>query len=111
MVDVAQLFRPRAREDDAPLREAGVQPGEYAARDRAPRRQRRRPARACAALVDAAARASDLPVVLPLHPRTRARLEAAGLLDALAAATHVRVAAAARLRRLHGAARARRARC
>ena len=29
MVDVAELVRPRALADDAPLREAGVAPGEY----------------------------------------------------------------------------------
>ena len=42
------------------------------------------------------------PVVLPLHPRTRARLEAAGLLERLAAG--VAAPAAARLPRVHGAA-------
>jgi UDP-GlcNAc3NAcA epimerase len=36
--------------------------------------------------------ALPLPTVLPLHPRTRARLEAAGLLAPLAAAPHVRLA-------------------
>ena len=45
------------------------------------------------------ARRSDLPVVLPLHPRTRARLEAAGLLDALVAGDRVRVLPPLGLRR------------
>ena len=56
------------------------------------------------ALVDLL-RAVPQPVVLPLHPRTRARLEAAGLLDEVERAP-VRPAAA-RLPRLHRAARSR----
>jgi UDP-N-acetylglucosamine 2-epimerase (non-hydrolysing)/UDP-GlcNAc3NAcA epimerase len=35
--------------------------------------------------------AMPLPVVLPLHPRTGARLDAAGLLDTLQAADHIRL--------------------
>jgi len=78
MVDVALLFQPRAKADEAPLRGAGVQPGEYvlATAHRAgnvddPKRLRK--------LVDLL-RAVPETVVLPLHPRTRARLEAAGWL-------------------------------
>jgi UDP-N-acetylglucosamine 2-epimerase len=89
MVDVALLFAPRARTDDVPLREAGVSPGEYAlaTAHRAgnvddPQRLR--------ALVDLLL-ALPLAVVLPLHPRTRARLEAAGWLGELEAAPHVRL--------------------
>jgi UDP-N-acetylglucosamine 2-epimerase (non-hydrolysing)/UDP-GlcNAc3NAcA epimerase len=89
MVDVALLFQPRARADDAPLRAAGVRPGEYAlaTAHRAgnvddPERLR--------ALVDLLL-AVPVPVVLPLHPRTRARLEAAGWLGELDAAAHVRL--------------------
>jgi UDP-N-acetylglucosamine 2-epimerase len=81
MVDVALLFQPRAKADDTPLRSAGVRPGEYvlATAHRAgnvddPKRLRK--------LVDLL-RAVPEPVVLPLHPRTRARLEAAGWLDDL----------------------------
>jgi UDP-GlcNAc3NAcA epimerase len=81
MVDVALLFQPRAQADDGPLREAGVAPGDYllATAHRAgnvddPARLRQ--------LVDLLL-AIDQPVVLPLHPRTRARLEAAGSLGAL----------------------------
>ncbi|HTN25434.1 MAG TPA: UDP-N-acetylglucosamine 2-epimerase (non-hydrolyzing) [Solirubrobacteraceae bacterium] len=88
MVDVARLLAPRAAADDAPLHEAGVRAGGYvlATAHRAgtvddPRR--------LAALVDLLL-SLDVPVVLPLHPRTRARLEAAGLLDRLAAGTILR---------------------
>lgn len=88
MVDVALLVQPRALSDDVPLRDAGVRPGEYvlATAHRAgnvddPKRLRR--------LVDVLM-AMPVPVVLPLHPRTGARLDAAGLLDGLLAADHVR---------------------
>jgi UDP-GlcNAc3NAcA epimerase len=89
MVDVALLVQPRARQDDVPLRAAGVRAGEYvlATAHRAgnvddPARLRR--------LVELLM-ALPVPVVLPLHPRTGARLEAAGLLDGLLSADHVRV--------------------
>jgi UDP-N-acetylglucosamine 2-epimerase len=89
MVDLALLFQPRARADDAPLREAGVSAGEYvlATAHRAgnvdePGRLR--------ALVDLLL-ALPLPVVLPLHPRTRARLHDAGWLGELEDAEHVRL--------------------
>ncbi len=88
MVDVAELIRPRALLDDAPLAAAGVAPGGYllATAHRAgnvddPER--------LAALVRVLREASDLPVVLPLHPRTRARLASAGLEDALVAGDRV----------------------
>jgi UDP-N-acetylglucosamine 2-epimerase (non-hydrolysing)/UDP-GlcNAc3NAcA epimerase len=88
MVDVAGLLAPRARADDGPLREAGVTAGAYvlATAHRAgtvddPDRLRR--------LVELLL-GVELPVVLPLHPRTRARLHEAGLLDRLAARTIVR---------------------
>ena len=78
MVDVARLLAPRARADDEPLRRAGVAPGEYvlATAHRAgtvddPQR--------LAQLVELLLGLGE-PVVLSLHPRTRARLEAAGLL-------------------------------
>jgi UDP-N-acetylglucosamine 2-epimerase (non-hydrolysing)/UDP-GlcNAc3NAcA epimerase len=89
MVDVALLFQPRARADDAPLRAAGVSPGEYvlATSHRAgnvddPDRLR--------ALVDLLL-AVPGPVVLPLHPRTHARLRDSGWLAELQAAEHVRL--------------------
>jgi UDP-N-acetylglucosamine 2-epimerase len=89
MVDVALLFQPRALADPAPLARAGVEAGEYvlATAHRAgnvddPGRLRR--------LVDLLL-AMPLPVVLPLHPRTRARLEAAGWLGELERAPGVRL--------------------
>jgi len=82
MVDVARLLAPRARADDGPLREAGVTAGEYvlATVHRAgtvddPQRLEQ--------LVELLL-GIELPVVLPLHPRTRARLHDGGLLDRLA---------------------------
>ena len=83
MVDVAQLVAPRARGHSRALEAVGVQPGAYllATAHRAGN-------------VDDPARLARLtelllavpgPLVLPLHPRTRARLEAAGLLERLAA--------------------------
>ncbi|HKE80303.1 MAG TPA: UDP-N-acetylglucosamine 2-epimerase (non-hydrolyzing) [Solirubrobacteraceae bacterium] len=87
MVDVALLFQPRARADDAPLRAAGVEAGEYvlatahrAGNVDAPARLR--------ALVDLLLAVPE-PVVVPLHPRTRARLEAAGWLGELEEAGHI----------------------
>lgn len=87
MVDIAMLFQPRAREDDRPLRDAGVRPGDYvlvtahrAGNVDDPARLRK--------LVDLLL-GWPTPVVLPLHPRTGARLDAAGWLDELQAAAHV----------------------
>jgi UDP-GlcNAc3NAcA epimerase len=89
MVDVALLVQPRVRGDDAPLVQAGVEPGEYvlvtahrAGNVDDPARLRR--------LVDLLL-GLPLPAVLPLHPRTRVRLEAAGLLETLTGAPHMRV--------------------
>jgi len=87
MVDVALLVQPRARRDDAPLREAGVQPGEYVVAT-AHRAGNVDDPRRLEALVELLL-AVPAPVVLPLHPRTRARLEAAGLLDRLAGGVRV----------------------
>jgi UDP-N-acetylglucosamine 2-epimerase (non-hydrolysing)/UDP-GlcNAc3NAcA epimerase len=91
MVDVALLFQPRARADDAPLEAAGVEPGGYvlvtahrAGNVDDPERLRM--------LVDLLL-ALPAPTVLPLHPRTRARLEAAGWLAELEAAAHMRLTA------------------
>ena len=81
MVDVAQMLAPRARERTQALDACGVRPGEYllATAHRAGN-------------VDDPARLERLvelllavpgPLVLPLHPRTRARLEAAGLYERL----------------------------
>lgn len=89
MVDVADLVRPRAMADDAPLREAGVEPQGFLLATAHRAGNVDDPAR-LARLVSVL-RAPDLPVVLPLHPRTRARLEAADLLDELTAGGEVRV--------------------
>jgi UDP-GlcNAc3NAcA epimerase len=81
MVDVAYLLAPRARERTEVLAACGVEPGGFlvATAHRAGN-------------VDDPARLERLvalllavpgPVVLPVHPRTRARLEAAGLLGRL----------------------------
>ncbi len=83
MVDVAQLIRPRAAENGAALDLAGVAPGEYllatahrAANVDDPQRLE---------LLVELLLAAPGPVVLPLHPRTRARLQAAGLIERLEA--------------------------
>ena len=89
MVDVARLVQPRARADDAPLRDAGVRAGEYVLVTAHRAGNVDDPDR-LAALVDLLL-ALPLPAVLPLHPRTGARLDAAGLLDRLLQADHIRV--------------------
>jgi UDP-N-acetylglucosamine 2-epimerase len=89
MVDVALLFQPRAKADDAPLREADVRPGEYVLATAHRAGNVDDPAR-LGLLVDLLL-AIEPPVVLPLHPRTRARLEAAGWLDDLENAAHIRL--------------------
>jgi len=89
MVDVALLFQPRAQVDDAPLREADVRPGEYVLATAHRAGNVDDPAR-LGLLVDLLL-AIEGPVVLPLHPRTRARLEAAGWLDDLENAAHIRL--------------------
>lgn len=90
MVDVAELIRPRAVADDAPLEQAGVEPGGYllATAHRAGNVDDPQRLRALVALLRGA---SELPVVLPLHPRTRSRLEAAELIAGLTEGDRVRV--------------------
>ena len=87
MVDVATAMQPQARERIDLLQARGVEPGEYllATAHRAgnvddPARLRR--------LVDVLT-GLPLPVVLPLHPRTDARLTSAGMRDELARAPGV----------------------
>jgi UDP-GlcNAc3NAcA epimerase len=89
MVDVALLFQPRAQADDAPLREARVAPGEYVLATAHRAGNVDDPAR-LGLLVDLLL-AVEPPVVLPLHPRTRVRLQAAGWLAHLENAAHVRL--------------------
>jgi UDP-GlcNAc3NAcA epimerase len=89
MVDVAALFAPRARERLDVLEAHGVAPGEYVVATA------HRPGN-----VDDPERLErlvelllglPLPVVLPLHPRTRRRLEETGLLARLEAGDGVRL--------------------
>ena len=89
MVDIAALVRPRAIDDRTPLDAAGVEPGGYvlATTHRAgnvddPARLRR--------LVDLFLAVPGT-VVLPLHPRTRRRLDEAGWLGELEAAPSIRL--------------------
>ena len=89
MVDVALEAQPRARERIDLVRAHGVEPGGYllATAHRAgnvddPQRLE--------ALVGLLLGVGE-PIVLPLHPRTRARLEAAGLLQRLVGSDAVRV--------------------
>ena len=84
MVDVALRRLPGARADTQTLRKYGVEPGEYllctahrAGNVDDPARLRK--------LVELL-RALPGPVVLPVHPRTHARLQDAGLLEELARA-------------------------
>ena len=83
MVDVAALLAPRARADDGPLQAAGVRAGEYLLATAHRAGNVDDPAR-LELLVDLLV-GLDAPVVLPLHPRTRARLETTGQLERLAA--------------------------
>ena len=110
---VAGARRARRRRDGR-RRAARRSPRARARRRAAARRPASRPAATCwrprtapatSTIPSACARSSTCcsrcrwPTVLPLHPRTRARLEAAGLLDELERAEHVRLRAAARLPR------------
>ena len=91
MVDVAELVRPRAlRRRRAARATPASSPAATCSRPRTAPATSTTPS-ACARSSRVLREASDLPVVLPLHPRTRARLEAAGLLDALVAGGRVRV--------------------
>jgi len=87
MTDVAALLAPRARADDGPLLEAGVSAGGYLLATAHRPGNVDDPARL--ELLVELLLSLDAPVVLPLHPRTRARLQAARLLDRLAAGTIV----------------------
>ena len=91
MVDVALLLGPRAAARTEVLEAHGVQAGAFllvtshrAGNVDDPARLER-----LVALLEAL----PDPAIFPLHPRTRARLEAAGLLDRLAAAPRVRLTA------------------
>jgi UDP-GlcNAc3NAcA epimerase len=83
MVDVALAAKPRARTATALVTNRGLEPGGYvlATAHRAGNVDTRPRLLALLAVLAAV----PLPVVLPLHPRTEARLQAAGELSALRA--------------------------
>jgi UDP-N-acetylglucosamine 2-epimerase (non-hydrolysing)/UDP-GlcNAc3NAcA epimerase len=89
MVDVALAVQPRARERLDLLAARGVRPGEYVLATAHRAGNVDDPAR-LARLVELLL-AVPVPVVLPLHPRTRARLEEAELLARLQASERVRL--------------------
>ena len=106
MADVSLAFAPIAAERSRALDDAGVEPGDYLPRDRAPRRATSTTQQRLERLVALIERL-DGAVVFPLHPRTAKRLDEAGLRERLEAAATAH--AAARLPRLPRA-RAERAR-
>jgi UDP-N-acetylglucosamine 2-epimerase (non-hydrolysing)/UDP-GlcNAc3NAcA epimerase len=89
MVDVALEAQPRARQRADLVRAHGVQPGAYLLATAHRAGNVDHPER-LAALVELLLGIGQ-PVVLPLHPRTRGRLEAAGLLERLLAGAAVHV--------------------
>jgi UDP-GlcNAc3NAcA epimerase len=89
MVDVALRRQPAARADSAVPRSHGLEPGSYLLLTAHRAGNVDDPAR-LAALVELIA-ALPGPVLAPLHPRTRARLEQHGLLAALAAVPGLRI--------------------
>jgi UDP-GlcNAc3NAcA epimerase len=83
MVDVAQLLGPRAAARTEVLERLGVTPGAYLLATAHRAGNVDDPARLAALVV--LLTAVPGPVILPLHPRTAARLDAAGLRDRLVA--------------------------
>ncbi|HTW41505.1 MAG TPA: UDP-N-acetylglucosamine 2-epimerase (non-hydrolyzing) [Solirubrobacteraceae bacterium] len=83
MVDVALRWQPAARADGAVPAAYGLTPGEYLllTAHRAGNVDDRQRLRSLVQLIEAL----PAPVLFPVHPRTRTRLQDAGLLDALAA--------------------------
>jgi UDP-N-acetylglucosamine 2-epimerase len=86
MVDLARVFGPIASERSAYPGALGLEPGGYALATA--HRQANTEQPALGRLVDGLTRVVG-PVVLPLHPRTRAALERDGLLADLERAVHV----------------------
>ena len=84
MADVALIFGPIADQRSDALERLGLEQGASSSPPpTAPATSTTRPA--CAPLVEVLARAAEeAPVVFAVHPRTRARLEAEGLLEGLA---------------------------
>jgi UDP-N-acetylglucosamine 2-epimerase (non-hydrolysing)/UDP-GlcNAc3NAcA epimerase len=90
MVDVAELIQPRARARTDLLEAHGLRSGEYALVTAHRAGNVDDPAR-LGRLVELLERL-DRPALFPVHPRTRARLAAAGLADRLAGADGVHLA-------------------
>jgi UDP-GlcNAc3NAcA epimerase len=90
MADVTLAFAPVAEKRSSALSEHGVAPGEYVLVTAHRAGNVDDPAR-LTKLVELL-EALPLPAIFPLHPRTRARLESAGLLDRLGAASGMRLA-------------------
>jgi UDP-N-acetylglucosamine 2-epimerase (non-hydrolysing)/UDP-GlcNAc3NAcA epimerase len=82
MVDVAMAVQPRARERLDVIRSRGLQPGRYAIVTAHRGGNVDDPVR-LAALVELLV-AIPIPLVFPVHPRTRDRLQTTGLLERLA---------------------------
>jgi UDP-N-acetylglucosamine 2-epimerase (non-hydrolysing)/UDP-GlcNAc3NAcA epimerase len=91
MVDVARAIQPKARAREDLVERHGVVPGEYVLVTAHRAGNVDDPAR-LDRLVELLL-ALERPAVLPLHPRTRARLVAAGRLDALEAAPNLTLTA------------------
>lgn len=91
MADVSALIRPRAAADDAPLERAGVTPGGYVLATAHRAGNVDDPARLALLVRVLLQTAATVPVVLPLHPRTHARLRTSGLLRELQEAPDVRL--------------------
>jgi UDP-N-acetylglucosamine 2-epimerase (non-hydrolysing)/UDP-GlcNAc3NAcA epimerase len=89
MVDVAERWGARAREDTQVPAAHGVEPGSYLLVTAHRAGNVDDPARL--GMLVRLLRALDAPIVFPLHPRTRARLADAGLLDELAAVDGMRI--------------------
>jgi UDP-GlcNAc3NAcA epimerase len=89
MVDVALRWQPTARSDTQVPAAYGLMPSSYLLVTAHRAGNVDHPAR-LAALVELV-QALPLPVLFPLHPRTRARLRDAGLLDALEASDSVQL--------------------
>jgi UDP-GlcNAc3NAcA epimerase len=89
MVDMALVAQPRARERSDLIRERGLEPGQYllATAHRAGNVDDPSRLQALVALLSS----MPLPVLLPLHPRTEARLAAGGMLELLGHAPGVQL--------------------
>jgi UDP-N-acetylglucosamine 2-epimerase len=86
MVDVAQTFAPIAGRRSEALGQAGVEPGGYVILTaHRPANTLPETIRTLVEVIEAV----EMPVVFPPHPRTRAALERAGLLERAAAAAHL----------------------